>query len=161
MLTEALTLGRNFGPWFAGVAIAALLAGAGGAWWLAGLYHGERVAHAQRAQERAERTLADYRAEMRTAVAEGEAAGAVRVTEALHAERECERRVAAAVGSIPAEVARILAPDLALLRSTLDDPRFGCLDLPLPDAALGVLRRPGGRAGAADGDRGPRDGAGP
>lgn len=155
MITEALTLARNFGPWFGGVALAAALAAGGVTWKLAGLYHGERVQTAQRAQERAEDTLAAYKAEMRTAVAEGEAAGAQRVAEALEADRARRDRITAAVADIPAEVARLIAPDLATLRSTLNDPRFGCLDLPAPADALRVLERPGGRAGAADGGRGP------
>lgn len=155
MIAEALTLAKNFAPWFGGVALAAALAAGGVTWKLADLYHGERVLTAQRAQERAEATLAAYKAEMRTAVAEGEAAGAKRVADALAAERERNARISAAVAGIPAEVARLLAPDLATLRSTLHDPRFGCLDLPLPADALRVLERPGGRAGAADGGGGP------
>ena len=155
MLTEALTLARNFGPWFGGVAVAAALAGAGGAWWLSGLYHAHEVATAQRAQERAENTLAAYKAEMRTAVAEGEAKGAQRVTDALEAQRKRDAATNAAIGSIPAAVAQLIAPELATLRSALNDPRLACLNLPLPDDALRVLERPGGRAGTADGGRGP------
>lgn len=152
-ISDGLTLARNFGPWFGGVALAAALAGGGAAWWLAGLYHGERVRNAQRAQERAEATLAAYKSEMHTAVAEGEAAGAKRVAEALDAERERAARISTAVAGIPAEVARLLAPDMEILRSTLDDPRFRCLDMPLPEPALDILRRPGGRAGSADDHR--------
>lgn len=155
MIAEALTLARNFGPWFGGVALAAFLAGAGGAWWLSGLYHAHEVATAQRAQERAEATLAAYKAEMRTAVAEGEAAGAKRVADALEADRKRTASTNAAIGAIPAAVAQLIAPELATFRSALNDPRLACLNLPLPDDALRVLERPGGRAGAADGGRGP------
>lgn len=155
LVGDGLTLAKNFAPWFGGVALAAALAGAGVAWWLAGLYHAERVHTAQRAQERAETTLAAYKAEMRTAVAAGEAAGAQRVAEAVQAERDRNSRTNARIDAIPAQVARLLAPDLATLGSALNDPRFRCLDLPLPLDALRVLERPGGRAGAADGDRGP------
>lgn len=150
LIADGLTLARNFSPWFAGVAAVSLLTGIGlgaygGIRWQAG-----QVAQAERRADQAKAALDAYRASVETAVAEGQAAGAYRVAQALHEQAERDRRVSAAVAMIPTEVARLLAPDLVSLRRSLDDPRLACLDEPLPPAALRLLERPGGRAGAAD-----------
>lgn len=63
MLSDLLTLGRNFGPWFAAVAVVAFM---GGNW---SGYTVARLVYTGRA-ERAERVLAEYKGEVAQAVAD-------------------------------------------------------------------------------------------
>jgi hypothetical protein len=63
MITEALTLARNFGPWFAGVAIAAFLAGGVGGYKAGRLLSASDV-------HKAESTLAAYKTDVVQAIAD-------------------------------------------------------------------------------------------
>lgn len=141
MIAEALTLARNFGPWFGGVALAAALAAGSGAWVLRGKIDEGRVA-------RAEQQLDAFRADLADGVAAAERhAGEVQRI-AAQERRASEDRIAAAVAKIPDQVAAQLAPRFTALRRTLDAPDFACLRMPLPADALELLRRPGGVAPA-------------
>lgn len=76
MISEALTLARNFGPWFAGVGVVSLLLGGGLASCVTNKINDGRV-------QRAERALVEYKLEVSTAIneaaAKAEAAGRVAV----------------------------------------------------------------------------------
>lgn len=98
----------------------------------------------------AERALSDVRAEIATQAAATEERAAQLRENALYAIRERDREITSAVDGIPAAVARLVAPQFAKLRESVNDTRFDCLRQPLPDDFLRELRRPGGSAAAED-----------
>lgn len=100
--------------------------------------------------ERAERQLADFRAELATQSASIERDAAARQQAAADALRERDHAITSAVDAIPAEVARLVAPQFAKLRESINEPRFDCLRISLPEPYLDGLRRPGGSAAAPD-----------
>jgi hypothetical protein len=143
-LATALTWLKAFkGPCLI-LAAVAFLGGAGAATWATRAIMRGNVAEA-RAQ------LADFRAELATQSAAIEREAAARQQAAADALRERDQSITAAVDGIPGEVARLIAPQFAKLRESVNEPRFDCLRLPLPDSYLRELRRPGGSA--ADSDR--------
>lgn len=121
----------------------AFLAGAGAATWATRAIMRGNV-------ERAERQLADFRAELATQSASIERDAAARQQAAADALRERDHAITSAVDSIPAEVARLVAPQFAKLRESVNEPRFDCLRISLPEPYLDGLRRPGGSAAAPD-----------
>ncbi|MCZ2098879.1 MAG: hypothetical protein LC121_21985 [Anaerolineae bacterium] len=122
----------------------AFLAGAGAATWATRAIMQGNVA-------RAEQRLSDFRAELATQSASIERQAAERQQAAADALRERDQSITSAVDAIPAEVARLVAPQFARLRESVNETRFDCLRYPLPDDFLRELRRPGGSA--ADPDR--------
>lgn len=120
------------------------LAGAGSATWATRAIMRGDVAEARL-------QLAAFRAELATQSAAIEREAATRQQAAADAMRERDQSITAAVDGIPGEVARLIAPQFARLRESVNDTRFDCLRLPLPDSYLRELRRPGGSA--ADSDR--------
>lgn len=139
MISEALTLGRNFGPWFLGVLLAGFMAGS-----YAG-YQGGRLVYQGRA-ERSESALQAFRAELATQVASGEISAQKRQAEALDAITARNDAVATAVAQIAPKVLAALQPQFDRFRSATHAPEFNCLRMPLPVDALGVFQRPGGIA---------------
>ena len=121
----------------------AFLAGAGAATWATRAIMRGNV-------ERAERQLADFRAELATQSAAIEREAATRQQAAADALRERDHAITSAVDAIPAEVARLVAPQFAKLRESVNEPRFDCLRISLPEPYLDGLRRPGGSAAAPD-----------
>lgn len=121
----------------------AFLAGAGAATWATRAIMRGNV-------ERAERQLADFRAELATQSAAIERDAAARQQAAADALRERDHAITSAVDAIPAEVARLVAPQFAKLRESVNEPRFDCLRISLPEPYLDGLRRPGGSAAAPD-----------
>ena len=121
----------------------AFLAGAGAATWATRAIMRGKV-------ERAERQLADFRAELATQSASIERDAAARQQAAADALRERDHAITSAVDAIPAEVARLVAPQFAKLRESVNEPRFDCLRISLPEPYLDGLRRPGGSAAAPD-----------
>ena len=99
---------------------------------------------------RAEKQLSDFRAELATQSASIERQAAERQQAAADALRERDQSITSAVDAIPAEVARLVAPQFARLRESVNDTRFDCLRLSLPEPYLDGLRRPGGSAAAPD-----------
>lgn len=139
MISEALTLGRNFGPWFLGVLLAGFLAGS-----YAG-YQGGRLIYQGRAQ-RSESALQAFRAELATQVASGEISAQQRQAEALDAITARNDAVTTAVSQIAPQVLAAIQPQLAKFREATHAPAYDCLRTPLPIDALGVFQRPGGIA---------------
>ena len=139
MISEALTLGRNFGPWFLGVLLAGFLAGS-----CAG-YQGGRLVYQGRAQ-RSESALQAFRAELATQVASGEISANRRQAEALDAITVHNDALTAAVSQIAPQVLAALQPKLEQFRRATNAPAYDCLRMPLPVDALGVFQRPGGIA---------------
>jgi len=121
----------------------AFLAGAGSATWATRAIMQGNVA-------RAELRLSDFRAELATQSAAIERDAAERQQAAADALRARDQSITAAVDGIPGEVARLIAPQFARLRESVNDTRFDCLRLPLPDSYLRELRRPGGSAANPD-----------
>jgi hypothetical protein len=139
LVGDGLTLAKNFAPWFGGVALVAALGGVAlGAW------GGVRWTEARAL--RAEKALAEFRAELATATGEAERKAAERQAQAAEARAEHDRTITRAVDSIPAKVAAIIAPQFAQIRRDLDDPQWNCLRVPLPGTTLERLSRPGGTA---------------
>ena len=142
-LANSLTWLRAFqGPCLI-LAGAAFLGGAGLATWATRAIMRGNV-------ERAERQLADFRAELATQSASIERDAAARQQAAADALRERDHAITSAVDAIPAEVARLVAPQFAKLRESVNEPRFDCLRISLPEPYLDGLRRPGGSAAAPD-----------
>jgi len=125
------------------LAAVAFLGGAGAATWATRAIMRGNV-------ERAERQLADFRAELATQSASIERDAAARQQAAADALRERDHAITSAVDAIPAEVARLVAPQFAKLRESVNEPRFDCLRISLPEPYLDGLRRPGGSAAAPD-----------
>jgi hypothetical protein len=96
----------------------------------------------------AENALANFRAELATQSAEIEREAAARQKAAADELRERDQFITASVDAIPAEVARLVAPQFAKLRESVNDTRFDCLRLPLPEPYLDGLRRAAGSAAA-------------
>lgn len=139
-----LTFAANFWPWLLG----AFLLGAGVAGWggftvARWIYQGEAL--------RAQRNLAEFDASLAKATANGERRAAERQAEAIAAINARNRAVDETLANIPYQVAAMMAPKIAALRETLNDPKFNCLREPLPAPALRVLERPGGVAPQAGG----------
>lgn len=103
-----------------------------------------------RAALTAQKALSDTRAELATQAAAAEAVASELRQNALQAIRERDHQITSAVDGIPAAVARLVAPQFAKLRESVNDTRFDCLRQPLPDDFLRELRRPGGSAAAED-----------
>ena len=139
MISEALTLGRNFGPWFLGVLLAGFLAGS-----YAG-YQGGRLIYQGRAQ-RSESALQAFRAELATQVASGEISAQQRQAEALDAITARNDAVTTAVSQIAPQVLAAIQPQLAKFREATHAPAYDCLRTPLPIDALVVFQRPCGIA---------------
>ena len=99
---------------------------------------------------RAEQRLSDFRAELATQSAAIERQAADRQKAAADALRERDQAITASVDGIPAAVARLVAPQFAKLRESVNEPRFDCLRISLPEPYLDGLRRPGGSAAAPD-----------
>ena len=99
----------------------------------------------------AERALSDVRAEMATQAAAAEERAAQLRENALYAIRERDHQITSAVDGIPGKVDQLVARRFAKMQESVNDTRFDCLRLPLPDSYLRELRRPGGSA--ADTDR--------
>ena len=121
----------------------AFLAGAGAATWATRAIMRGDVAEARQ-------QLADFRAELATQSAAIEREAATRQQAAAAALRERDQSITAAVDGIPGEVARLIAPQFAKLRESVNEPRFDCLRISLPEPYLDGLRRPGGSAAAPD-----------
>lgn len=121
----------------------AFLAGAGAATWATRAIMRGDVAEARQ-------QLADFRAELATQSAAIEREAAARQQAAADALLERDQSITAAVDAIPAEVARLVAPQFAKLRESVNEPRFDCLRISLPEPYLDGLRRPGGSAAAPD-----------
>jgi len=121
----------------------AFLAGAGAATWATRAIMRGDVAEARQ-------QLADFRAELATQSASIERDAAARQQAAADALRERDHAITSAVDAIPAEVARLIAPQFAKLRESVNEPRFDCLRISLPEPYLDGLRRPGGSAAAPD-----------
>ncbi len=143
LVSTALTWLKAFkGPCLilAGVAF---LGGAGTATWATRAIMRGNVA-------RAEKQISDFRAELATQSASIERQAADRQKAAADALRERDAAITASVDGIPAAVAKLVAPQFAKLRESVNEPRFDCLRLPLPEPYLDGLRRPGGSAANAD-----------
>ncbi len=139
ILGTALTWLRAFkGPCLilAGVAF---LGGAGAATWATRAIMRGDVAEARQ-------QLSDFRAELATQSTKIEQEAAARQKAAADALRERDAAITASVDGIPAAVAKLVAPQFAKLRESVNEPRFDCLRLPLPEPYLDGLRRPGGSA---------------
>lgn len=118
----------------------AFLGGAGAATWATRAIMRGDVAEARQ-------QLADFRAELATQSARIEQEAAARQKAAADALRERDHAITSAVDAIPAEVARLVAPQFAKLRSQINDPAYDCIrTVPLPREYLDGLRRPGGSA---------------
>lgn len=142
MIATALTFLKNFSVPCMWVAVAAGLAGASGGAWVAKRFTESRAV-------RAESALAAYQAAVATQTAQAVQTATDR-QRAIWAElRSRDESVTAAVDSIPARVAAMLAPRFTELRSTIDAPQYDCLREPYPDDGLRLLRRPGGTVPAA------------
>lgn len=143
LFANALTWLRAFkGPCLI-LAAGAALAGAGTGIWITRAVMAGSVA-------RAEARLADFRAELATQSASIEKAASERQAAAAEALRARDQAITASVDGIPAAVARLVAPQFAKLRESVNEPRFDCLRLPLPESFLDGVRRPGGSAAAPD-----------
>ena len=143
LVSTALTWLKAFkGPCLI-LAAVAFLGGAGAATWATRAIMRGNVA-------RAEKQLSDFRAELATQSASIERQAAERQQAAADALRERDQSITSAVDAIPAEVARLVAPQFARLRESVNDTRFDCLRLSLPEPYLDGLRRPGGSAAAPD-----------
>lgn len=140
--TARTFLGAFKGPCLILAAVAAL-AGAGAATWATRAIMQGNVA-------RAEQRLSDFRAELATQSASIERQAAERQQAAADALRERDQSITSAVDAIPAEVARLVAPQFARLRESVHDARYDCLRLPLPEPFLDGVRRPGGSVSDAD-----------
>ena len=121
----------------------AFLAGAGAATWATRAIMRGDVAEARQ-------QLAAFRTELATQSAAIERDAAARQQAAADALRERDHAITSAVDAIPAEVARLIAPQFAKLRESVNEPRFDCLRISLPEPYLDGLRRPGGSAAAPD-----------
>jgi len=121
----------------------AFLAGAGAATWATRAIMRGDVADARQ-------QLAAFRTELATQSAAIEREAAARQQAAADALRERDQSITAAVDGIPGEVARLIAPQFAKLRESVNEPRFDCLRISLPEPYLDGLRRPGGSAAAPD-----------
>ena len=142
-LATALTWLKAFqGPCLV-LAGVTFLAGAGSATWATRAIMRGDVAEARL-------QLADFRAELATQSAAIERDAAARQQAAADALRERDQSITAAVDGIPGEVARLIAPQFAKLRESVNEPRFDCLRISLPEPYLDGLRRPGGSAAAPD-----------
>lgn len=142
-LATALTWLKAFkGPCLI-LAAVAFLGGAGAATWATRAIMRGNVA-------RAEKQISDFRAELATQSASIERQAADRQKAAADALRERDAAITASVDGIPAAVAKLVAPQFAKLRESVNEPRFDCLRLPLPEPYLDGLRRPGGSAANAD-----------
>lgn len=139
MIGEAFTLARNFGPWFAGVALAAFLAGGWGGYKVGAWQY-------QTAALKAEKALADFRSELATQGQAAEAEAARRQVEALQAIGARDAAVSAAIDASASRVISALAPKFEVFRNATAAPSFNCLRDPLPVDALRVFERPGGTA---------------
>jgi hypothetical protein len=148
MIATVLTLARNFGPWFAGVALIAFLAGSAAGFKGGRMWSADDVADAERAQHKAETTLTDFKASFAAATAEGERLAAERVAAATKTQAVRDARVEAAIASIPTRIAAQWRTDMTAFQESLHDPQYQCLDLPLPAPSLRLLERPGGRVAA-------------
>ena len=135
-------LGNFKGPCLI-LAIVSALAGAGAATWATRAIMRGDVAEARQ-------QLAAFRAELATQSAAIERQAAERQQAAADALRERDQSITSTVDAIPAEVARLVAPQFARLRESVNDTRFDCLRLSLPEPYLDGLRRPGGSAAAPD-----------
>lgn len=98
------------------------------------------------AVQSAKREVAQIRADLAVANAEGEREAASRQIAALEALRTSSAAAEAAVAAIPAQVAARLSRDLEPLQRLHNAPDFDCLRRPLPDDARRVFDRPGGIA---------------
>lgn len=121
----------------------ALLAGAGSATWATRAIMKGDVAEARE-------QLASFRAELATQSASIEREAAARQQAAADALRDRDQSITAAVDAIPAEVAKLVAPQFTRLRESVHDARYDCLRLPLPEPFLDGVRRPGGSVSDAD-----------
>lgn len=121
----------------------AFLAGAGSATWATRVIMRGDVTEARL-------QLAAFRAELATQSAAIEREAAERQQAAADALRARDQSITAAVDAIPAEVAKLVAPQFARLRESVNETRFECLRYPLPLDYLHELRRPGGSAANTD-----------
>ena len=121
----------------------AFLGGAGAATWATRAIMRGDVAEARQ-------QLSDFRAELATQSIKIEQEAAARQKAAADALRARDQAITASVDGIPAAVARLVAPQFAKLRESVNEPRFDCLRLPLPESFLDGVRRPGGSAAAPD-----------
>lgn len=143
LLATALTWLKAFkGPCLI-LAAVAFLGGAGLATWATRAIMRGDVAEARQ-------QLSDFRAELATQSIKIEQEVAARQKAAADALRARDQAITASVDGIPAAVARLVAPQFAKLRESVNEPRFDCLRLPLPESFLDGVRRPGGSAAAPD-----------
>ena len=125
--------------WFAGVALAAFLAGGWGGYKIGAWQF-------QTAALKAENALTSFRAELATQGQAAEAEAARRQVEALQAIGARDAAITAAVDASAARVIQALAPKFEIFRSATSAPSFNCLRDPLPVDALRVFERPSGVA---------------
>lgn len=142
--SAASTFALNFWPWLVGAFLLGASAGAFPAYKIArAFYRGEALdARLQLSKftEAQATQAADTQRQVRDLVLEREREAAAR-----------DGRISAMVAAIPSEVARQLQPELLAFRSAINaNPDLACLNLPLPDSALGVLSRPGGSITTGD-----------
>lgn len=124
MIGEALTLARNFGPWFAGVALAAFL---GGNW--TGYKVGKWVY--EEAAQRAEKALADYKADDENARTDA----ALRNVEIVGEVRSKHDEVTQSIGALVSDIDR-LRRDVRVCAATSN--------LRIPEATPGTGASPAG-----------------
>lgn len=136
--TARTFLGAFKGPCLVLAAVAALVGAVAGTWVT------RAVMRSQVAEARQQ--LAEFRAELASQSAAIEAAAAKRQAAAAAALRDRDQSITASVDAIPAAVAKLVAPQFAKLRESVNDTRFACLQYALPDDFLRELRRPAGSA---------------
>ncbi len=114
-----------------------------GAWKLKGRLDRGEIQQAKAEKLKSDLALSDITGQLAANAAQAEAEAARRVREANDTIRQRDDAIALQIARIPAMVARQIQPDMLQLRSALNDPRFACLDLPMPNDALRLLSRPG------------------
>ncbi|GMU68681.1 MAG: hypothetical protein AMXMBFR37_10130 [Steroidobacteraceae bacterium] len=94
----------------------------------------------------ARQQLVEFKAELARQSAAIESAAAARQAQAAADLRERDQSITASVDAIPAAVAKLVAPQFAKLRESVNDTRYDCLRIGLPEPYLDGLRRPAGSA---------------
>lgn len=153
-IATALTLARNFGPWFAGVALVAFLAGGAAGFKGGRMWSADDVREAEAAQHVAETSLTTFKKDLADAkvsvLTEQQRLQGV-ATDATAA--AIARGVEQLTGEIRASSDRSAIDTLNRNILTLQkDANYACRDLPLPAFYLDSLRIPRDQAGATTGN---------
>lgn len=146
MFATAATFFKNFSIPCLWIALGAgLLAGAGG--FYAGLrWSAGDVAKAENKTLTVEKQLSDYTATVALSTATAITAGMAKQTQAADAVRVLRDDIIVAINAGFAPLRSELRATADKFRSYTNDPKYTCLDLPLPDDALRLYERPGGSA---------------